>query len=102
MANPKNILIGVHTDLGLGRDLNEDYFGTPSSQNIPETQRTRGGILIAVADGMGGHAAGEFASKTAIETLFETFYNATEKEPENALANAYAEANKAVFEIEFV
>lgn len=44
------------SDVGLQRDGNED-----SALTSP--------VLIAVADGMGGHAAGEVASKIAIDSL---------------------------------
>ncbi len=51
------------THPGLVRDSNEDSV-------YPESDGTsEGPILVAVADGMGGHAAGEVASRLAIETV---------------------------------
>ena len=46
------------SDKGLTRESNEDYFGIDDSIN-----------LYIVADGMGGHLAGEVASKVAVETI---------------------------------
>ena len=46
------------SDVGMKRPHNEDAIEISESLN-----------LYAVADGMGGHAAGEVASRTAIETL---------------------------------
>jgi PPM family protein phosphatase len=56
-----------HTDIGKTHDHNEDSFYLPSS--FP---------LGIVADGMGGHASGEVASKMAVEAVSEYFTN-TEK-----------------------
>mgnify|MGYP004484804635 CR=1 FL=1 len=58
----------------------------------------RGSILLAVADGMGGHAAGEVASEMLIETLrtqAEHFAPLSLTEP--ALRNAILEANLSIY-----
>jgi len=67
------------TDVGRVRSSNEDGFvlhdldrrGTidpPAARARPVGRR---GVLLAVCDGMGGHAAGEVASSLALETLEE-------------------------------
>ncbi len=59
------IRYAAKTDVGMKRTHNEDYFSL-----IEDEQ------LFIVADGMGGHASGEVASKMAADTIGE-FYNRT-------------------------
>jgi protein phosphatase len=86
------------TDIGKVRSHNEDFLGDPRSMSA-FTGDPRGpsriGWLFAVADGMGGHADGEVASRVAVEALFSSYYTSAE-EPQLALADAMAAANEAV------
>ncbi len=50
------------TDVGLKRDGNEDAFSIDESLN-----------LYIVADGMGGHLAGEVASRTAVDLINKSY-----------------------------
>lgn len=86
--------LGYRTDVGRRRDHNEDYFGIYLPE--PETDASERGTILVVADGMGGYAAGEVASRTAVETVIDAYYRDGSPEVEQALTNALALANEAV------
>ncbi len=81
------MLAFVKTDIGLVREVNEDHYAfKPPS-------------LFIVADGMGGHVAGEIASKLAVDTMIE--YIDQQPVDENIqimLGNAVQLANQHIFE----
>lgn len=91
-------LIGAATDTGAVREENEDRVLVDLAA-IPEDAQESNGILIAIADGMGGYQRGEVASRIAVETLTELYYEqpvgATEI-PER-LRRAFRAANDRIF-----
>lgn len=75
------------TDIGRRRKLNQDAVYT-SEQPVGSLPN-----LFLVADGMGGHNAGDYASKMTVETIVDHVRAARETEPEAVLGNAIAAAN---------
>lgn len=88
------ISVGSVTDVG-GRENNEDAIlvlelDAASASSMPS-------MLLAVADGMGGHEHGEVASRIAIETLRAAFADGLPDDAALALKQAYRKANTAIF-----
>ncbi len=73
------------TDVGRARKNNEDLFFVDVEQG-----------LFVVADGMGGHAAGEVASQIAIETVCSFLPITDCCNPQEQLQQALEKANQAV------
>lgn len=90
-----NVTAAVLTDVGRQRDNNEDSvrFFNPGGSSL----LTGKGVLAVVADGMGGHAAGDVASQMAAEAVGRRYFAASE-EPHEALRLALEAANREVFE----
>jgi protein phosphatase len=76
------LLFAAKTDVGNVRDHNEDNLLA-----VPP--------LFAVADGMGGHAAGEVASEIAIQTIDELAPRSLDRE---ALIKACVQANDNIYQ----
>lgn len=82
-------LASIVSDAGCHRELNED------SGRIVHGGPGRG-LLVIVADGMGGHQAGEVASQTAVETIGKRYCEG-EGTPGEALAAAFRTAHRRIF-----
>ncbi len=84
------------TDAGKVRDHNED--------SLIILKNTKGDYLLAVADGMGGHSAGEIASSIAINYLGrhfrETFINMDKAHAVNWIRDSVNEINSLIFQYE--
>jgi len=78
------------TDVGRRREMNQDYMFASDTAvgKLPN--------LFIVADGMGGHKAGEYASKTAVETIVEYIGNDDSGLLVAAIKKAIGEANKRI------
>jgi len=94
------IRYAAKTDVGMKRTHNEDYFSLVEDEQ-----------LFLVADGMGGHASGEVASKMATEAIQEFFTRSKDDDAtwpykldrqlsyvENRLAVGIKLANQRIFE----
>jgi protein phosphatase len=88
--------IGHRTDIGRRRERNEDCLGIYRPERDDELDRR--GTLLVVADGMGGYAAGEVASRTAVETVVNAYYGDLTSDVEESLTRAVKQANDAVLE----
>lgn len=80
------------TNIGKKRKLNQDFVYTSEAPVGPLPN------LFIVADGMGGHKAGDYASKLAVMTMVEEISNAVQKDPEAVLRMAVEKANAIVKE----
>lgn len=101
--NPKSRLLSVatslRTDVGCVRPLNEDSctIVEPADRALLEHK----GILLVVADGMGGSQAGEVASRFAVDLVAGSYYGSPH-EPREALALAFHEANRQIHKLSLI
>jgi serine/threonine protein phosphatase PrpC len=92
-----NVKVVVRSDLGNIRLNNEDIgmFYRIADENIIREK----GYLLVVADGMGGHQAGEVASKMATEIISQEYFKKGNGNIEKNLAKAVELANKKIYDM---
>ena len=78
------------TDIGRKRKVNQDYIYT-SEEPVGNLHN-----VFIVADGMGGHNAGDYASKVTVETMLAEMQSSFEKNPTLIFRRAIEEANEVI------
>ena len=78
------------TDIGKRRKLNQDYVYT---SEMPVGHLSN---LFLVADGMGGHNAGDYASRYTIETIVDEISKSNDESPVFVLEKAIKRANTLI------
>ena len=87
------ITTASRSDVGKKRQLNQDvvYSSELPVGNLPN--------LFIIADGMGGHKAGDYASRYAVDTIEKETLESLEENPEIILQKAISKANKDIREL---
>jgi serine/threonine protein phosphatase PrpC len=90
------VQMGEKTDVGRVRRRNEDDRGWWVPNDPYEAQRK--GYLYLVADGMGGHLAGDRASELAVSAISKVYYEYPSTDVEESLCLAMEAANQRIHE----
>lgn len=93
---PNSLWVSYHTAQG-PRPSNEDWLGGYLPAD-PRWQAAKGGCFV-VADGFGGHRAGEIASRAAGETILSSYFGSPVSGLAHELATSVLAANRRVSEL---
>jgi serine/threonine protein phosphatase PrpC len=91
-----NLEAGLASDVGPRRKLNEDC----ADYRLPEDRALRQakGAIFVIADGMGGHQAGDVASRQAVSLVIDGYYADETPQPGDSLVRAIKAANRSLYE----
>ncbi len=88
-SDQPHLRVSAVSNPGRVRDHNEDSYGVTAYRLEPDAKP---GLLAVLADGIGGHQAGEVASALTVDTVIKTVESQPGGEPLAVLASAVREA----------
>lgn len=94
MTSPPVVQYASRTDVGMRRAANQDSLAVRMCSEFQEWSQC--GHLFVVADGMGGHAVGDLASRITVETLPHAYFKQDAISVEARLRQSIFAANKAI------
>jgi PPM family protein phosphatase len=95
MNRKQFVTIGSATHPGMKKKENQDFH----SWRFPENGNlNKKGILLVLADGMGGHLGGSVASRLAVDTAIAEYYKDASGIIQESLKSAFLKANETVLE----
>ncbi len=95
-AERAHLNVAAVSDPGISGKKNEDRlrvsaFSTPQDPPLPS-------LLAIIADGIGGHRAGEIAAEVAIESITQVIAASDASQPVLTLHEAIQQANQAIYQ----
>lgn len=90
------VKMGAKTDLGRIRENNEDKFDFYEPED-PAVLATKG-CFYGVADGMGGHSAGQIACELALKVVIRAYYANPSPDTHASMRRAVEEANALIYD----
>ncbi len=96
LAKQLHLDVAQLTDVGRKREHNEDNMAYVIPKDLQVMARK--GALFIVADGMGGHAAGEVASEIAVDTISNVYYQDDSDDVAVSLLHAIKRSNALIYQ----
>jgi protein phosphatase len=95
-AERAHLYVAARSHPGMSGKNNEDRYGV--SAHLLDLADPVPSVLAIVADGIGGHRAGEIAAEIAVETISQEVSNGNSSLPAQTLAQAIVQASQAIYE----
>jgi protein phosphatase len=96
-AKRAHLVVSATSHPGQSGKNNEDRYSV-SAFELENEQRTPS-VLAVIADGIGGHRAGEVAAELAVNTISQVVAEGDPSQPMETLHNAVIQASRAIYKM---